>query len=132
MKQKLFILSVFATVILSACGSSVTGDDVIASFKKAGLEAENSYAMTKDDYGPAPYVCTGTRFLIPSIGADNGGRIFICDNAEDLALLKNYYDELGKSSALFFSWTFTKGDVLVQINGDLPEEKARQYEAAIP
>lgn len=132
MKQKIFVLVVLLSLLLSACGSSVTGDDVVAAFKNAGLEAEGSYPMTKDDYGAAPYVCTGTRFLIPSIGADNGGRIFICDNAEDLASLKDYYDELGKSSALFFSWTFAKGDVLVQINGDLPEDKARQYEAAIP
>jgi hypothetical protein len=132
MKQKMFALVVLLSLLLSACGSSVTGDDVVTAFKNAGLEAEGSYPMTNDDYGPAPYVCTGTRFLIPSIGADNGGRIFICENAEDLASLKNYYDELGKSSALFFSWTFAKGNVLVQINGDLPEDKARQYEAAIP
>lgn len=132
MKQKTFVLFVLIVLVLSACGSSVTGDDVVTAFKNAGLEAEGAYAMTKDDYGFGPYVCTGTRFLIPSIGADNGGRVFICDNTEDLELLKNYYDELGRSSALFFSWTFVKGNVLVQINGDLPEDKARQYEAAIP
>lgn len=132
MKQKLLALFVFTAFVLSACGSSVTGEDVVTAFKNAGLEAESPSAMTKDDYGFGPYVCTGTRFLIPSLGADSGGRIFICDNAEDLASLKSYYDELGKSSAVFFSWTFVKGDVLVQINGDLPEEKARQYEAAIP
>lgn len=132
MKQKLLALFIFTAFVLSACGSSVTGEDVVTAFKNAGLEAESTSAMTKDDYGFGPYVCTGTRFLIPSLGADSGGRIFICDNAEDLASLKSYYDELGKSSAVFFSWTFVKGDVLVQINGDLPEEKARQYEAAIP
>jgi len=132
MKNKLLVIIIVMAAIISGCASQVTGDDVVAAFKDAGLEAESTYAMTKDDYGFGPYVCTGTRFLIPSIGADNGGRIFICDNAEDLAVLKNYYDELGRSSAVFFSWTFVKGDVLVQINGDLPEEKARQYEAAIP
>jgi hypothetical protein len=39
---------------------------------------------------------------------------------------------MGKASAAFFSWVFVKGDVVVQINGDLSEDKARQYEAAIP
>lgn len=88
--------------------------------------------MAKDDYGLAPFVCTGTHFFIPSIDPTAGGRVFICDNAEDVTALSDYYDKLGKSSALFFSWVFVKGNVVVQINGDLPEDKARQYETAIP
>jgi hypothetical protein len=130
--MKKYLLALLVLVLLTACAKQVTGDDVVASFKAAGLEAENPSAMTKDDYGPAPYVCTGTRFLVPSIGADSGGRIFICDSTEDREALANYYNELGKSSALFFSWVFTKDNVLVQINGDLPEETARKYEAALP
>jgi len=128
----LVLVFILSALVLSACASKVTGDDVVAAFKSAGLEAESTYSMTKDDYGPAPYVCTGTRFLIPSLGADNGGRIFICDKKEDRDALSNYYIEMGKSSALFFSWVFVKGDVVVQINGDLPEDVARKYEAAIP
>ena len=126
-----FIFVLLATILMG-CAKQVTGEDVVAAFKAAGLEAESTRPLTKDDYGAAPFVCTGTRFLTPSIGADNGGRIFICDSAEDRDLLTNYYTELGKSSALFFSWVFVKENIAVQINGDLPEEKARQYEAAIP
>lgn len=130
--MKKYLLALLVLVLLTACAKQVTGDDVVASFKAAGLEAESTRPMTKDDYGPAPYVCTGTRFYVPSIGADNGGRIFVCDSTEDRDSLANYYNELGKSSALFFSWVFIKDNVLVQINGDLPEETARKYEAAIP
>ncbi len=132
MKYKWIYALLFTMFLVSACGKQVTGEDVVAAFKAAGLEAETPYEMTKDDYGPAPYLCTGTRFLIPSLGEDAGGRIFICDNTEDRDAIKNYYDKMGETSALFFSWAFAKGDVMVQINGDLPEDKARQYEAAIP
>lgn len=122
-----------AVFILSACGAKQpTGDDVAAAFKSAGLEAETTSPMTKDDYGFAPYVCKGTRFLIPSMGADKGGRIFICDNAKDREAIANYYIEFGKKSAMLFSWVFVKGNIVVQINGDLPEDQARKYEAAIP
>jgi hypothetical protein len=130
--KKLISWVILTAFLLTSCGQQVTGDDVIKSFKAAGLEAETPTAMTKDDYGLAPYVCQGTHFFTPSIDPEAGGRAFICENSEDLQLLSDYYTDLGKTSALFFSWVFVKGNVLVQINGDLPEEKARQYEAAIP
>jgi hypothetical protein len=110
----------------------ITAEMVITAFKAAGLEAENSYPLTKSDYGMAPLVCQGTRFLVPSLGPDNGGRIFVCDNPGDQAALVGYYQALGKSSAMFFSWIFEKGSIVVQINGDLPEAIALKYEAAIP
>lgn len=88
--------------------------------------------MTVDDFGLAPYVATdAVRFMIPTICADCGGRIFAFDDPEKLAVTKEYYDKLGEQSAYFFSWTFTKDNILVQINGDLPEEKAKQYQAAL-
>jgi hypothetical protein len=43
----------------------------------------------------------------------------------------DYYFALGKSSAAFFSWVFIKDNVLVQINGDLPEDKAKQYQTVL-
>lgn len=132
MKTKLLIILSVVSMLISGCGSQVTGDDVIAAFKAAGLEAENPSPMTKDDYGLGPYVCQGTHFFVPSIDETAGGRVFICDNKEDQDALAKYYNDLGKTSAMFFSWVFVKGDVLVQINGDLAEETAKQYESAIP
>jgi len=109
-----------------------TNADVVAIFKSASLEVEEARPMTKDDYGMAPMrAIEGTRFLIPSLCSDCGGRIFSFSSQEDLNLTRAYYEELGKSSAAFFSWVFVKDNILVQINGDLPEEKARQYEAAL-
>jgi hypothetical protein len=130
--KKIFSTAIVFVFLFTACAKQVTGADVVASFKTAGLEAESTHPMTKDDYGPAPYVCTGTRFLVPSIGADSGGRIYICDNTKDRDAIANYYTEMGKASAMLFSWVFVKDNIVIQINGDLSEDIARKYEAAIP
>ena len=52
-------------------------------------------------------------------------------NQGDLDRTKAYYDKWGKESARLFSWTFAHNNLLVQINGKLPEAKARAYEAAL-
>ena len=70
-------------------------------------------------------------FGLPSICPECGGRLYTFDDPAKLQLMKGYYDTLGESSAMLFSWTFAKDNVLIQINGDLPEDKARQYEAAL-
>jgi hypothetical protein len=107
-------------------------EDVIASFKRAGLEAEKPAKMRPKDYGMAPYVCTGLRFLIPSLGADSGGRVFACPNDADRDAIAHYYQDLGRRSAAFFSWVFVKGNVVVQINGDLDDQTSEKYREAIP
>ena len=56
-------------------GSNLVPADAIAAFKKARLEVGATRPMTIEDYGLAPHVATSaTRFLVPSLGADNGGR----------------------------------------------------------
>ncbi len=87
--------------------------------------------MNKEDYGLAPLVGDGLRFLIPSLCADCGGRVFVVNNEDDMMRLKAYYDEMSKASAILFSWTFRRGNVLVQLNGDLPEQQAKAYEATL-
>jgi hypothetical protein len=133
--KRLFFTILLLSTLLVACGGNAqettTPEDVIAAFKTAGLEAEDSYAMTKEDYGLAPVVCDGYRFLIPSLGEDSGGRVYVCSDADEQAELVTFYTELGKSP-LFFSWVFEKGNVVVQINGELDEVTAKKYEAAIP
>lgn len=104
---------------------------IIATFKTAGLEAENPSVMEADDYGMGPYVGKGIHFFIPSLCSDCGGRAFVLDNAEDLARLEAYYVEAGRSSAMLFSHVYRRGNLLVQLNGDLPADKAALYEAAL-
>ncbi|MBM4467291.1 MAG: hypothetical protein FJ014_17345 [Chloroflexi bacterium] len=88
--------------------------------------------MTKDDYGLAPMrAVEAVRFLIPSLCEDCGGRLFSCETQEDVDAMREYYESLSEVSAMFFSWVFVRDNIVVQINGDLPEEQARQYEAAL-
>lgn len=131
-----FVFFVLAALVLTACGGSpaaISPDDVLAKFKTAGLEVGEVTPLQPADYGAAPLLCQdgARRFLIPSLGPDNGGRLFVCASESDAAKLKAYYDELGKASALFHSWTYQKGGVLVQINGDLDQTKADAYGKAI-
>lgn len=107
-------------------------DDIIKAFEDKDLEVEDPEEMTKDDYGFAPFVADkGVRFLIPSVGEDDGGRIFTFQGEEDLHKLKKYYDDLGEDSAALASWTIEHKNVLVQLNGDLPGKKAWDYKEAI-
>lgn len=109
-----------------------SAQQAVDAFVAAGLPAESVRAMTRDDYGMAPYVGEGLRFLIPSLGADAGGRVFTGAQS-DLVKLKDYYDNLGRESAAFFSWIFLNepAGVLVQINGDLPGAEAAKYEDVV-
>ena len=87
--------------------------------------------MKPEDYGFAPLGDEGLRFLIPSICSDCGGRVMYYSDRYYLEKTKKYYDDLGKESAALFSWTFVRDHILVQINGDLAEDDARKYEAAL-
>lgn len=107
-------------------------DAVIAAFRAAGLEAEDVRPLTKDDYGMAPMMATeALRFYIPALGEGAGGRLFAFANQADLETTQKFYVEMGRASALAFSWTFARANILVQINGDLPEDQARKYEKAL-
>ncbi len=125
------ITAICILAILASCGTPVTPETILQAWKSAGLQAESYRPMTKDEYGAAPYVCSGTRFFIPALGEEQGGRLFQCENSSDRDALAEYYTKLGKQSALFFSWVFVKGDYIVQINGNLDEATARQYESVL-
>ena len=106
--------------------------EAIDVLKAAGLEAEQVRPMTAKDYGSIPYLgVEALRFFVPSIGFDNGGRVLTFDNMDSLERTKEYYDELGRYNPAFYSWIFTVENLLVQINGKLPDNKAKQYEVAL-
>ncbi|MCB9172289.1 MAG: hypothetical protein H6637_05135 [Ardenticatenales bacterium] len=87
--------------------------------------------MTVEDYGVAPMAEEGVRFLIPSLGEDAGGRVMRYESEAAAEEAATFYKELGTQSAVLFSWAFQNGPLVVQINGELPEEQARQYEEAL-
>ncbi|UED70696.1 hypothetical protein [Brevibacillus sp. HD3.3A] len=133
---KILLFFTFVLILSLVFGCSTyekwTPDQVINSFKTSSLEAENVKDMEKSDYGMAPMTAkSGKRFYIPSLGENAGGRVLTFESQDDLEKMKQFYVEAGKQSAMFFSWVFVKDNVLVQINGDLPEDKAKLYEAAL-
>ena len=83
----------------------------------------------------ARYLRGGDTFRDPSLGEDSagrdlGGRVFTFESEEDLAKVRDFYEDLAGTS-FFFSWVFVEENVLVQINGELPEEGAERYEAVL-
>ncbi len=111
---------------------SVTAAQVITAFKAAGLEAESPTPMTGADYQPAPYSGNqAIHFLIPSLCADCGGRVFIFSDTANQAAVATFYQTLSLRGGPYFSWVFQKGNVLVQINGHLPMDKAKAYQNAL-
>jgi hypothetical protein len=138
MKKALFVFALLSLLVSPSAviaqappPKPTNADAVIAAFKAAGLEAESPKAMTRKDYGLAPYVCKGIRFLIPSLGEDAGGRAFFCPRKGDGEKLAKYYNSLGEQSAILFSHVFQQPPYVVQINGDLPDEQAAKYEMAL-
>lgn len=127
------LLATAALLLFShAASAAMTLDQVVEEFADSGLEFEDPRRMQPRDYGMAPYLCQGARFLIPSLGEDSGGRVFVCKNKKDRDALANYYRSLGRATAMAFSWVFVKGNIVLQINGELDEQLAKEYGSSIP
>jgi hypothetical protein len=134
---------VFAFVLIWAIGLAILGDEpeqialsaerIVLRFKQAGLEAEDPRPMTPDDYGLAPILCqdNSMRFFIPSLGANAGGRVFVCPSTDEVDELKLFYAEQGQRNPELRSWTFDNDRVLIQLNGGLPQEQAERYGAVL-
>ena len=50
---------------------------------------------------------------------------------ERLQIVRDYYGQMGRFSAILFSWVFVKDNILLQLNGRLSEADARKYEAVL-
>jgi hypothetical protein len=109
-------------------------DRVAKAIRAADVKIGKARPMGPHDYGLAPYVGIGVIFRLPHSDAcpDCYGRAF-AGNARDLRKLKRYYDELSRSSRLFFSWTFAnqRRGVLVQLNGSLPRATATRIKSVV-
>ena len=115
--------------------------DVIAAFEAAGLEV-GEYHPLEGSTGSLPRTWTeAIHFYVPSLCETCGGRVFVFESIQKRDAVRDYYIDLGESLAKLaaFSdkvevdqppWVFTHANLLVEINGDLPEETAAQYKAA--
>lgn len=131
----LVIISLLSISALAACGgggSTYTSDDVVAAFTKAGLEVDGAAVIAKEDMGIAPMKFKeGKKFSVPSAKEGAGGRIFAFENNSDLKDLKTFFDEIGEPGTIFFSWTADKGNILIQLSGQVDEELFNKYKEAL-
>lgn len=104
----------------------VTADDIIAAFKEEGIEIGDVTDLEKKEFGDTRE--EGKRILVPSLGEDAGGRLFLFKDKEGLAKAKEYYVSLGESGPLFYSHTYEKGLFLLQMNGDMEDAEFEKYE----
>lgn len=111
-------------------------DDIIEAFTQQSLVVYNPRDMTKDDFGIAPMSATSAKIfsLVETDNEDDqrNARLLTFDNLDDLKATKQYYDDLGKDSAMLFSYTAVNEDdlVLMQFNGQLSQDLVEKYAKA--
>ncbi|MDW8564668.1 hypothetical protein [Staphylococcus shinii] len=127
--MKKIVLLVIGLFLLSACGTNVGLSDIAKGFKNAELNVSNEKEMTTKDYGAAPM--KAKKALIFEVDNNQNARIFQFENTNDLQSTKEYYDDLGKESAMLYSHTYSKGLFLLQMNGEIEESTFDAYKKAM-
>jgi uncharacterized membrane protein (UPF0127 family) len=105
---------------------------VVQAFRDAGLEVGESYPVEQEpgwDELPVPRTYEeATRFLIPPLEADAGGRVFVFGSETDLVAVRDFYEGLARSTR---PYVYDEGLVLVQLSNQLPEDEAERYNAVL-
>ncbi|NJK80301.1 MAG: hypothetical protein HC914_10510 [Chloroflexaceae bacterium] len=106
----------------------ISAIDVYNRLFTAGVEVAEPRPAVPEDFGTVPPRCiqNGQRFFVPSLGGAAGGVIVTCPNAAEAQALQNDYAVLGSASR-----TFSNNNVLVQVDGRISDQQARQIEAVI-
>ena len=133
------VVIAIAALAIALLFRNPSSEEIVEAFREEGLEVGETSPIEKGEgpissRTPGTYE-EGTRFVIPSLGKDSagrdlGGRVFTFDSEEDLAEMRDFYEDLAETG-FFFTWIFVEKNVLVQMNGELPEEGARKYEAVL-
>jgi len=106
-------------------------DDVVNVFNEQSLEVKEPEFITETDrFGLPAETKDLIKFSIPSIGKDIQGCILSFELKNNLNKVRKYYADLnGKGHP--HTWSFMKDNILIVIDGAVPEKKARQYESAL-
>jgi nucleoside diphosphate kinase len=107
--------------------------EVIDRFQKDGLEIADIKEITETKQNILlRKVKEGIKFSIlsPSVRKEIKGCILVFDVKYDLEKVKKYYLDLNKKGELY-SWTFVKDNILLVLDGRVPEEIARKYERSL-
>lgn len=118
-------------LLFDPAGTS-SSTEVVQAFQDAGLEVGESYPVEEEPgWGERPIPKTyteATRFTIPSLGGDAGGRVFVFATEGDLTAVRGYYEGLDDPLR---PYVYVKGNVLLQLTNLLPEAEAERYSAAL-
>ncbi len=102
--------------------------EVVQAFRDAGLEVGGSFPVEQDPgWSTTPVPKTykeATRFEIPSMGEDAGGRVFVFESRADLTSVHDYYENLSEGLRPHL---YVEDGVLLQLNNQLPVSEARKY-----
>ena len=106
--------------------------EVVQAFRDAGLEVGESYPVEQEpgwEERPVPRTYEeATRFLLPSLGEDAGGRVFVFGSETDLHAVRDFYEGLAPSAR---PYVYVEGLVLVQVSNQLPEDEAERYSTVL-
>lgn len=117
--------------------------ELLDAFVEAGLNVMEPRIMKRQDFGIAPLLANeavqfGAKYAeFVSVDEDgnedpyNYGRIFLVNDENDLASMKAVYDDLAKESAMFYSHTHSKRNILIQMGGDVSDDDFEKYVAII-
>ena len=105
-----------------------SSEEVIQAFRDEGLEVGESYPVEQEpgwDELPVPKTYReATRFEIPSLGEDSGGRVFVFESRRDLSDVHDFYENLPEGLRPHL---YVEDGVLLQLNNQLPASEARKY-----
>jgi PBP1b-binding outer membrane lipoprotein LpoB len=140
--KRIILLMIMFTLFLSGCSKSAKPtnnepkkeyvknvSELVEKLKLANLSVVNPKNMESSDFGMAPNV--SDEAMIFEVESEMNARVFKVSKSEDLNLLKSYYVDLGKSSTMFFSHTYSKGVYLIQMNGEISKETFDKYVVVI-
>lgn len=112
-------------------------EDLLAHFRDSGvLLGQTRSAILEASKSVAPDVAEdGIRFVLPELepiaGPGAGGRVWTFSKPQDMQLMRGYYEDLQEKQPDRKSWLYERDNILLQINGQLPEERAKVFEALL-
>jgi hypothetical protein len=105
--------------------------DVLSALQASELNVEVLPSGKKDGELGMFIPVEEQRFRAHIDGKDADGVILTFYSKEDLMKMENYYRGLNQALPTFKSWVFVTDNVLLQIDGNLPEKQAMRFEQAV-
>jgi hypothetical protein len=99
-----------------------TAQDWAQVLRSAGLEIENERDLTQTGDRLPPGSVSGIQFDMPSYCSDCSGQVIVFETPAYVAPTADWLQSLGE-------YAYSRGTVLLQIDGRIPQDVASQYQA---